>query len=226
MTRVEHLMPYLQAAALLRSYGIPLAPARLAHSAAEAVKAARTMGYPLVLKAISPALTHKSDAGLVRLDLSTAAEVEAAAQALLAGTAGYRLEGLLLQKMVQGGTEMIVGLSSDPQFGPVIALGAGGVLVELLDDVALRLPPLTHRQAMQMIREVRAWRLLRGYRHQVPADVEALAQLLVDISRLALKEAGRVASLDLNPVIVRAGGQGVRVVDFRVIVQASAKQER
>jgi len=111
--------------------------------------------------------------------------------------------------------EMIIGLQTDPQFGPVIALGSGGTLVELLDDVVLRLAPFTSRQATAMIQETRSWPLLQGFRQHPPADITALATLLVNIARLAIDQAGQVVSLDLNPVIVLP--QGAQVVDWRVI---------
>ena len=120
--------------------------------------------------------------------------------------------------MLAPGVEMIVGVHEDPQFGPMIALGSGGVLVELLDDVVLRLPPLTMRQAFSMIQETKAWRLLQGFRQYLPADVKALAQLLVNVSHLTVSQDGRICGLDLNPVIVLPEGQGVGVVDLRIEV--------
>ena len=121
-----------------------------------------------------------------------------------------------MQKMSSPGVEMIVGIHHDSQFGPMVVLGSGGVLVELLNDAVLRLPPLTTQQAMQMIEQTKSWRLLQGFRHYPPADVAALAQLLVNIARLAVGENGHIASLDLNPVIVRPAGHGLGVVDVRV----------
>jgi acetyltransferase len=216
-TSQRRLLSYPETAALLEAYQTPLAPARLIQSAAEASRAAQELGFPVALKAVAPAFSHKSEAGLVQLNLASAEAVETTARMLLAQTGQERLEGLLVQQMITGGIEMIVGVSYDPQFGPVLALGAGGVLVELLDDVTLRLPPLTQRQALAMIRETRAWRWLQGFRHYPPADVSALARLLVYISRLAVEQAGQIASLDLNPVLVLPEGQGVWVVDARVV---------
>lgn len=213
---MNKMMGYLETAVLLQQYDIPLPPYRLVMDAGEAAAAADTLGYPVALKAVSPDLSHKSDRGLVKLGLDTAVSVQKAAAALAAAVNWGQeasLEGYLIQKMTPSGVEMIVGLHTDPQFGPVIALGSGGVLVELFDDAALRLPPITTRQARQMIETTKSIRLLRGYRHYPPADIPALARLLVNISRLAA--AGVVASLDLNPVIVLPMGQGVRVVDMR-----------
>jgi len=215
----EALLSYTKTVALLSRYDIPMTRARLVQTAPEAAEAAQALGFPVALKALSPELTHKSDAGLVRLNLSTAEEVRAAAGVLVQRTAGQPLEGLLVQEMVPGGIETIVGITTDPQFGPVIAFGPGGTLVELLDAVVLRLPPLTAGQAREMLREASVWRLLQGFREHPPADVDALTRLLVNTSRLADEQAGHVISLDLNPVIVLPDGDGVAVVDFRVFVQ-------
>ena len=210
----EQMLPYLEAAQILSSYDVPLAEAHLVQSAGEAAAAAEALGFPVALKAISPELTHKSDAGLVRLNLQTAAAVAAAGSEMIARTEA--LEGLLVQRMIAGGVEVIIGIHTDPQFGPVIALGAGGVLVELLEDVSLRLPPLTQREAAAMVRETRVWRLLQGFRDRAPADVVALEQLLVSISNLVGEQGERIVALDLNPVMVLPAGQGVRVVDLRL----------
>ena len=219
------MMGYVEAAALLEKYEIELAPARLVNTVTSTVlsagvsaaAAADELGYPVALKAISPELTHKSDSGLVLLGLETAVSVQAAADKLLAETDGVVLDGLLVQKMMPQGVEMIIGVHTDPQFGPVIALGSGGVLVELLADAVLRLPPITTQQARDMIRQTKAWKLLQGYRYYPAADVDALERLLVQVSQMVVEENGRIASLDLNPVIVLPEGQGVGIVDLRVV---------
>jgi succinyl-CoA synthetase beta subunit len=213
---MNKMMGYVETAVLLQQYDITLPPYRLVANAIEAVAAADALGYPVAIKAVSPDLSHKSDRGLVKLGLETAVSVQKAVGELAAAVNWGReaaLEGYLVQKMMPAGVEMIIGLHTDPQFGPVIALGSGGVLVELLDDVILRLPPITMQQAMQMIEATKSIRLLRGYRRYPPADTPALAHLLVNISRLAT--ANVVASLDLNPVIVLPEGHGVGVVDMR-----------
>ena len=219
MPMSEALLSYMKTIELLDRYDIPLAPAKLAQKPSEAAEAAQALGFPVALKALSPELTHKSDAGLVQLNLSTVEEVRAAAGVLVQRTSGHMLEGILVQLMVPGGIETIVGITTDPQFGPVIAFGPGGTLVELLDDVVVRLPPLTAWQAREMLREASVWRLLQGFREHPPADMAALTRLLVNTSRLAEENAGHVISLDLNPVIVLPDGEGVEVVDFRVFVR-------
>ena len=213
-------LPYMEAAELLRSYDIPLAPQRLVQTAEEAVAAANELGYPVALKAIAAKATHKSDAGLLRLDLEDEAAVAGAAETLLATGATLSLEGLLVQAMVPPAVEMLAGITVDEQFGPLLALGSGGILVELLDDVVLRLPPLNEAQARRMVTATRSWPLLQGFRGQPPADVPALVQLLTNLSRLAQAESHHLASLDLNPVMILPQGQGVQVVDLRIAVHS------
>ncbi len=213
-------LPYMEAAELLRSYDIPLAPQRLVQTAEEAVAAANELGYPVALKGIAAKASHKSDAGLLRLHLEDEAAVAGAAETLLATGATLSLEGLLVQAMVPPAVEMLAGITVDEQFGPLLALGSGGILVELLDDVVLRLPPLNEAQARRMVTATRSWLLLQGFRGQPPADVPALVQLLTNLSRLAQAESHHLASLDLNPVMILPQGQGVQVVDLRIAVHS------
>ncbi len=209
---------YVAVQELLQRYDLPLAPARVVAEPEQAVQAAENLGFPVALKALAPNFTHKSDVGLVRLDLSTPEAVRAAARDLLAKLGDAPREGLLVQRMISGGVEIIAGVSQDPQFGPVLAFGAGGILVELLDDVALRLPPLSRSQALAMIRATKAWPLLKGFRGQPPADIDALIDLLVKLSHLAHEQAEAITSIDLNPVIVLP--KGVWIVDVRIFVRS------
>ena len=121
-----------------------------------------------------------------------------------------------MQEMVFGGVELIAGITRDPQFGPLLMVGSGGILVELLEDVALAVPPLTRAQALELMRQTQAWKLLGGFRGRPAGDTAALLELVCNLSRLALEQASQVASLDLNPVIVLPAGRGVKVVDARV----------
>jgi len=186
-------------------------------AADEAVAAARRLGYRVALKALSPDFSHKSDVGLVRLNLADDEAVAQATSELLQALSGHESEGILVQRMAPPGVEALVGVHEDAQFGPVMACGPGGIFVELLDEVALRLPPLNAAEARAMIEETRLGRLLAGVRGQPSADADALADLLVKLGRLAATEADRLVSLDLNPVIVLPAGQDVRVVDVRVV---------
>lgn len=200
---------------LLRKYDVPVAPAKLVESVSEALQAAQELGFPMALKAISGELTHKSDAGLVELNIQNEVDLQAAAERIFERLAGQPIEGLQVQKMLAGGVEVILGVNTDPQFGPILAFGPGGILVELLNDVALRLPPINETQALEMIKQTKAWPLLQGFRGSPPADVQALVRLLVNLSELAYQESGKINSLDLNPVIVLPEGQGAYAVDFR-----------
>jgi acyl-CoA synthetase (NDP forming) len=213
----QRIMPYQDTVDILSCYEIPLAPYRLVRTVGEAVEAYYDLNARVAMKAISAEMTHKSDAGLVRLGLDSAEKVAGNAAELLEILDGHQHEGLLLQTMIPEGVEVILGLISDPQFGPMLAFGPGGILVELLDDVVLRMPVLTHLQAERMVRQSRIWKLLRGYRGKPAADVKALVELIVQLSHLAVEQQDKIASLDFNPVIVLPEGQGVRVVDLRAV---------
>lgn len=209
-------LDYHRSIRLLESYGVPLVRMRLVASGEAATAVAAEIGFPVALKAISPAFSHKSDSGLVCLGLETEAQVTEAAARLTMRLGEAALEGFLIQEMVFGGVEAIAGIISDPQFGPLVLFGAGGVLTELLEDCALLLPPLNANQAATLILETRFGRLLRGFRHITPADLDALQDLLVRLGHLAVEQGSWLESLDLNPVIVLPAKRGVKVVDFRV----------
>ena len=197
--------------------GIPVAQARLATSQKEAVAIAREMGFPVVLKIVSHEITHKSDVGGVKLGLKNGAQVSQAYREIVAAVSGARIRGVSVQPMAAQGIEVILGMTKDPQFGPVLMFGLGGVMVEVLKDVAFRLVPLTRRDARQMVREIRGYPILEGYRGQEPADVEALEDALLNLSTF-LEAHPEVKELDLNPVF--AYRKGVLAVDARVVLEA------
>jgi succinyl-CoA synthetase beta subunit len=205
-----------QALQLLEQYAIPLARQALVQTPAQAVQAAQQMGLPVALKLIAPASSHKTEAGFVVLNLAALEEVERAARDLLKRGSDTRLEGLLVQEMVCGGVEFIAGISHDAQFGQVVLIGSGGILVELLDDVAIAVPPLTHAQAFELIRQTKAIKLLQGFRGRPMGDMDGLIDLVVRLSQLALDHADTISAVDLNPVIVLPAGFGVKVVDYRI----------
>jgi acyl-CoA synthetase (NDP forming) len=216
-------LPPDQVAALLGCYGLPLAPWRLAGTPEEAGAAATELGGPVALKAVASRLLHKTEARGVRLDLTGADQVRAAAEemATAVAAAGHTVERLLVQRMVEGGVELLVGVVNDASFGPVVACGAGGTATELLKDVAVRITPLTDRDAAEMVRSLATFPLLDGYRGAPKADVAALEDLLLRVS--ALVEAHPVvAELDCNPVKVLPQGNGAVVVDARVRVEPAA----
>jgi acetyltransferase len=195
----------------------------LAVSAEAAVEAATRLGFPVVLKVDSPDILHKTEAGVVRLNLRGAAQVRAAYAEILARAKAYapqaRIIGVSVQEMVGEGVEVIVGVSCDPQLGPVLLFGSGGVMVEVYNDVALRRCPITRREAQAMIAEVKGARLLQGFRGQRAGDVEALADTLVRVSHLAMYMEGHLAELDINPLMVLPSGQGVKAVDALVVLR-------
>ncbi|MFN3285621.1 MAG: GNAT family N-acetyltransferase [bacterium] len=204
--------------ALLRCYGVWLVAQRFALTPEEAGELAERFEGPVALKVVAPGVVHKTEVGGVLLDLRGRQEVERAAREMLARvtSAGHRVEGFMVQEMAPPGLEMIVGVASDRHFGPVVACGAGGVLVELMRDVSLRLAPLTRTDASEMLRELRTFPLLQGYRGSPPCDVQALEDLLVRVGALA-DDIPHVVELDLNPV--RVYPQGLRVLDARVRVE-------
>jgi len=204
---------------VLEEAGVPTAAARLAKTAEEAVSAAKETGYPVVLKVVSPHVTHKSDVGGVRLGLDSPEAVTEAFAEIVAAVKehepGARIEGVAVQKMARPGIEVIIGMSKDPQFGPVLMFGLGGILVEVLKDVAFRIVPLEPRDARQMIREIKGFPVLQGFRGRAPADLEALEKLILKVS--AFVEAHpAIEELDLNPVLAYA--DGAIAVDARIVV--------
>lgn len=210
---------------LLGAYGIPTTREELARSPDEAVSAAARIGYPVALKGMSPHILHKTDAGLVRLGLETPEAVASAYAALeerVATQPGARFDGALVQEMVPAGVEVIVGVSRDPQFGPTVLFGLGGIFVEALEDVVLRVAPLSRRDAEAMVRSIRGYRLLEGVRGRPAADVEAVIDLLLRVSRLALDLEDRLVELDLNPVVVFERGAGLKVVDALAVLSGGA----
>ena len=207
---------------LLQAYGIAMPEVRVARSAEEAVRAAAAAGGPVALKLVSATIAHKSDVGGVVLDVRTESEVREAFRGIGARLAARgmkdQMEGVLVQPMIREGVEAIVGVTHDASFGPLVMFGIGGVHVELLRDVAFRVHPLTDHDARDLVRSVRGFPLLAGYRGAPPGDVAALEELLLRVSQLAGEHAG-IAEMDLNPVKVLPPGRGCVVVDARVRVR-------
>jgi acyl-CoA synthetase (NDP forming) len=205
---------------VLTLFGLPVVQHAVARSEEEAVALSSAAGYPVVLKISSPHVLHKTEAGGVHLNLRSAGEVRSAyqqiARRLPAGEPGPG-EGVLVQPMVRGAIETIVGLTEDPSFGPLVAFGLGGVEVELLRDVAFRIAPLTDRDADALIGGVRSAPLLRGYRGRPPGDVEALRTVLLRVSLMG-QRVPEIIEMDLNPMMVLTPGEGCRIVDARIRV--------
>jgi acetyl coenzyme A synthetase (ADP forming)-like protein len=211
------------AARLLRAYGLALAPYEIAATPAGAGDCAVRLGGEVALKAIAPGLLHKSDAGAVKVGLTGAAQVAAAARLMQAAlaSAGPQVEGFVVQQMAAPGVEMLVGVASDERFGPVVACAAGGTAVELLGDVQVRLAPVAGCEATEMVRGLRTFPLLDGYRGAPRADVRALEDVIVRVAALAAAHP-EIAELDLNPVVVSP--TGAVVVDARVRVERPARR--
>lgn len=209
------------ALALLRGAGLPVVPFVVVASADAACEGARRFPGPLVAKVVSPDLAHKTEAGGVRLNLNGPEAVRQATQAILDTVAerapGARIEGVMIAPMLRGVAEAVIGLQDDPVFGPVVMFGMGGVHVEALRDVVFRAAPIDEAEALRMIAEIRAIRLLTHPRGTPPADLAALARLIAQVSRFGAANAGGLKSLDLNPVIVGAEGQGCTIVDALLI---------
>jgi len=210
-------------AELLSCYGVPLVESRIAATAREAGRAARELGGAIALKAIAPGVLHKSDAGGVRLGLKGAVSVERAAGQMAESfeQAGHPIQAFQIQPIVEGGVEMIVGVVQDQHFGPVLACGAGGTATELLKDVAVRITPITQGEAGRMVRSLRTFPLLDGYRGAPRADVAALEDVLLRVS--ALVEAHpQIAEMDLNPLIVHPAG--AVAVDARIRLEPGGER--
>ena len=215
------LLTEIEAKQLLEDAGVPVSPARLAKSSDEAAKMADGLGYPVVLKIVSPQITHKSDVGGVALNLNSATEVREAFDRIVASAKQHEpsatIDGAAVQRMERQGIEVIIGMTKDPQFGAVLMFGLGGVMVEILKDVAFRIIPINERDARQMIDEIKGKPLLDGYRGSEPADVEKLRALLLQVSSF-IEQHPEVEELDLNPVFAYRGG--AIAVDARIVLAA------
>jgi acetyltransferase len=194
----------------------------LARTADEAVAAAEEMGYPVVMKIASPDILHKTDIGGVKLNLTSAGDVRDAFDLITYRAMRYMPGAIILgcqvQQMIKGGKEVIIGMSRDPQFGPLLMFGLGGVYVEALRDVTFRVAPIDRRDAREMVGEIRAYNLLRGVRGEEPSDLEAIADTLVRVSQL-VTDFPEIMELDINPLLVFRAGQGAMGLDMRLALR-------
>jgi acetyltransferase len=206
---------------LMEYYGIPVARPVAAKRCTDLERIAKEVHYPVVLKAVAPGLIHKMDAGGVLVDLRSADELLAAAQKMTASVTSHRSDinaadmGFMVQEYVRGGREVIVGMTHDPKYGPLIMFGLGGIYVETMKDVIFRLPPLTNLEAHEMIRQIHGFSLLHGVRGEAPVDLNALAEILQRFSQLA-DERPEIAEIEINPLLVFAQAMEFRAVDARV----------
>ena len=218
--REEHrsLLEY-EAMELFAQYGIPVPRFALAKTRAEAEAAAGEIGFPVVLKVVSPDIIHKSDVGGVVVGVKSAEEAGAAYDRIRANVAerapGADIHGVLVAAQAESGLECIVGMTQDASFGPAFMFGLGGIFVELLKDVAFRVLPLDKAEVLRMLRETKGYALLSGARGRAPMDVDALAQLILDVARM-VEENPEIKELDINPLFVYS--KGVLTVDARVLL--------
>jgi acetate---CoA ligase (ADP-forming) subunit beta len=220
MVKSQNLLTEVESKELLKKAGIPVVEAKLARSKKEAISLSREMGFPVVLKISSPDVVHKSDSGGVKLGLANATQVGKAYTEIISSIKqAYpeaKIQGVSVQPMAPSGVEVIVGMSKDPQFGPVLMFGLGGILVEVLKDVSFRIVPVTERDAREMIREIKGYPILEGYRGQKPASIPALEKLIVKVSQFVEKNP-QIKELDLNPIF--AYPDKAVAVDARIILE-------
>jgi acetyl-CoA synthetase (ADP-forming) len=216
----RHALLEPEAKMICSEYGITVTKFEVAHSEAEAAACATEIGFPVVLKIVSPDVIHKSDAGGVIVNLKTPEDVKAAYTRILNNVKNYKADakivGILVQEMAPSSTETIVGAIKDPQFGPTIMFGLGGIFVEVLKDVNFRVAPITVDDAKEMIMQLKAYPLLKGFRNTPPADIDALVSVLMSVSKMVM-ENPEIKELDLNPVL--AYQSGTKTVDARIILE-------
>jgi acyl-CoA synthetase (NDP forming) len=214
------LLTEIEAKELLKQAGIGVVDTKLATSKEEAISISQQVGFPVVLKIASPDVVHKSDAGGVKLGLKTSRQVGKAYDDIMRAIGKEypeaKIQGVSVQKMARPGVEVIIGMSKDAQFGPVLMFGLGGIFVEILKDVSFRIVPLAKRDAREMIREIKGYPLLEGYRGQEPVDVANLEELILKVSSF-VEQHPEVKELDLNPIF--AYSDGAVAVDARLILE-------
>jgi acetyltransferase len=209
---------------VLAAYGIHCPAEVLCQTAEEACAAAEEMGYPVALKVVSPQIQHKTEADIIRLKLGNTAAVRDAYHEISRNARAYdaaaSMDGVLCQKMIEGAVaEAIIGILMDPYFGPAVVFGLGGVMVEVLKDRALGIPPLSRNEALRMIGATRGSKLLHRFRGSPPGDLEALADALIRVGRLAVDWTDRLEALDINPLLVMPEGEGVVAVDALLMLK-------
>jgi acyl-CoA synthetase (NDP forming) len=206
---------------LLADYGVPVTREKLVKNAKAAAAAANELGYPVVVKACAPDLTHKTELDAVRLNLPDAKSVRKAVAELKTATAGHKLQGFLVQEMVKGQRELVMGLIRDQQFGPCVMFGLGGIYTEILRDVSFRVAPLTKQDAREMMAEIKGKKILEAFRGMAAADQELLADSLVALGKIGLDHS-QVKEIDVNPLILTKAGAPV-AVDALVVMDWGKK---
>ena len=212
----------VEAKGLLGEAGIPVVQTELAHSKKEAISISQAIGFPIVLKIVSPDISHKSDVEGVKLGLQNSTQVSKAYTQMMTSIRKNfpkaRIGGVSVQRMAPPGVEVIIGMTKDPQFGPLLMFGLGGILVEVLKDVSFRIVPVSRKDAREMITNIKGYPLLKGYRGQEPADIPFLEEMMMKVSEFVEKNP-EVKELDLNPVF--AYRNGALTIDARIILEPS-----
>ena len=215
----KFLLEY-EAKTVCKEYGIPVTELKIAKTAEEAAEYSEEIGYPTVLKIISPDVIHKVDVGGVILNVGNSKDAKKAYNKIVENVKknkpDAKIEGILVQEMAPSATEVIVGAIKDPQFGPTLMFGLGGTFVEIMKDVSFRIAPIKEDDARQMISEVKAYPILLGYRGQPPRDIDTIVKIILNTSRMVMEHQD-IKELDLNPVIVYE--KGAKTVDARIILE-------
>jgi acyl-CoA synthetase (NDP forming) len=213
----------IEAKEIVKGAGVPIVEAKLARTKTEAISLSKKTGFPVALKIVSPDVIHKSDSGGVELGLNNATQVGEAYDKIISAIKKHypkaKIHGVSVQKMARPGVEVIIGMTKDAQFGPVLMFGLGGILVEVLKDVAFRIVPLTKRDAHEMIKEIKGYPVLEGYRGHEPADISFLEDLLLKVSDFVDKNPD-IKEIDLNPIF--AYKNKAVAVDARVILEPAS----
>jgi len=215
--KTANILDFKQSRDILQTYLIPLPGYEIARTQQDVMQISKKIGYPISMKIVSPDISHKSDVGGVETKINNDKDAEKAYANILRNikknTPGARITGILIQKMFSG-TEIIIGMKRDQQFGPVILFGLGGIFVEIMQDVAMRIAPVKIDDAIEMIKEIKAYPILKGARGTKPAEIRKIAEIIIKISELSIKEKS-IKEIDLNPIIIE--GKEINIVDIRII---------
>jgi acyl-CoA synthetase (NDP forming) len=210
----------VEAKILLKEIGIPVVRTKLAYNKKEAISISKEIGFPIVMKIVSPDITHKSDVGGVKLDLRNYTQVDKAYTEMMSTIKSKfpqaRIEGVSIQRMAPPGVEVIIGMTKDPQFGSLLMFGLGGILVELMKDVSFRIVPVGKKDAREMIEKLKGFPLLKGYRGREPVDTPFLEEMIVRVSEF-IEKSPELQELDINPIL--AYGKGAIAVDARILLE-------
>ena len=215
--KTANILDFKQSRDILKTHSIPLPESDIARTQNDIIHISRKIGYPISMKIVSPDITHKSDVGGVETKINNDKDAAEAYAKILQNIKKHKpdasITGVLIQKMFSG-TEIIIGMKRDQQFGPVILFGLGGIFVEIMQDVAMRIAPVKIDDAIEMIKEIKAYPILKGARGTKPADIRKIAEMILKVSELSIKEKS-IKEIDFNPVII--DGKEINIVDIRII---------